>query len=297
MTGPMAPELVSDSHAWVGEGPLWDARRGVLWWVDILAGDIHAFEPTTGTDRAIAFGTEVGCLAPMADGRLLVGATDRVAALDPGTGGTETIAPFPAAEPRLRCNDGKCDPAGRFWVGRMAFDAAAGAGSLLCLPPHGSPTPVLRELTIPNGLAWTADGRTMVHVDSPTRTVRRYPFDPASGALGAGEPLFDLVGTGLPPDAVPDGLTIDAEDRLWVAVWGGGCVLRIALDGRLLDRVDLPVSQVSSCTFGGPDLGDLYVTSAREGFSAADELREPHAGGLFRVRTAARGRPPDTFGG
>ena len=291
----MTPELVLDARVALGEGPLWDPARGILWWVDILAGRVHGFDPATATDRVIDVDTEVGCLAPMPDGRLLVGVTEAVAALEPVTGRLDPIVGFPPSTPRLRCNDGKCDPMGRFWVGRMAFDEAAGVGTLVRLDAERSPTPILGELTCPNGLGWTADGRTMVFIDSPTRTVMRYPFDPTTGALGTGTPCLRLDAVEVPPTAVPDGLTIDAEDRLWVAVWGGGCVLRVGLDGDVLDRVDLPVSQPTSCTFGGPELTDLYITSARQGLGPDVLAREPFAGGLFRVRTTVHGRLADAF--
>lgn len=289
------PELVLDAHAWLGEGPVWDVRREVLWWVDILAGAVHAFDPVMTSDRVYLVGSEVGCVAPMADSRLLVAATEELLALDPETGALAPIAGFEASVPRLRCNDGKCDPMGRLWVGRMAFDAAPGAGSLLRLEPDGRFVPALAGLTIPNGLAWPADGRSLLYVDSARREITRYSFDPASGELGPGRPLVTMAELGLPAGALPDGMTIDEEDCLWVAVWGAGCVVRVGLDGRLLDRLDLPVSQPSSCTFGGPDLGDLYITTARERLGPDEEARQPAAGGLFRFRPGVRGRPPDAW--
>jgi sugar lactone lactonase YvrE len=289
------PELVLDARATLAEGPLWDAARGVLWWVDILDGDVHAFDPVAGTDRAIAVGSEVGCVAPMADGRLVAGTTDRIVALDPDSGERETLVTFGPAAVRLRCNDGRCDPAGRFWVGRMAFDGAAGHAGLLRLDPDGRLSTVLTGLAIPNGLGWSSDGRTLAFIDSARREVSRYPYDPASGALGTGGTLLSFESLDLPPEAVPDGMAVDVDDGLWVAVWGGGCVLHVSPDGAVLDRLLLPVSRPSSCAFGGPDLADLYVTTAREGLDPEREAREPQAGGLFRFRPGVRGRPADAF--
>jgi sugar lactone lactonase YvrE len=292
-----APELVLDARAVLGEGPVWDARRSVLWWVDVLAGVVHAFDPADDSDRGIVVGSAVGCVVPMADGRLLVAAADGLLALSPETGETASMARFDPSPLRLRCNDGKCDPEGRLWVGRMAYDLARGAGSLLRLEPDGRFATVLTDLTIPNGLAWPADGRSMVHIDSTLREITRYDFDRASGALGPGRRLLSLDDLDLPGGAVPDGMTIDEEDCLWVAVWGGACIIRVALDGRVVRRIELPVSQPSSCAFGGADLGDLYITSARDGLAPARLAQEPVAGGLFRVRPGVRGRPADTYRG
>jgi sugar lactone lactonase YvrE len=233
----------------------------------------------------------------MADGRLLAATTEGVVALDPEGGDAVTLATFASGPVRLRCNDGACDPAGRFWVGRMALDAAPGAGALLRLGVDLELTTVLPAQTIPNGLAWPSDGRSLCYIDSARREVIRFPYDAASGDLGPGRTLLALADLDLPPSALPDGMAIDDADCLWVAIWGGGCLLRIAPDGRLLARVDMPVSQPSSCAFGGADLGDLYVTTAREGYGPADEAREPHAGGLYRLRPGIRGRLPDAWSG
>jgi sugar lactone lactonase YvrE len=293
--GRLAAELVIDAHAWLGEGPLWDARRGVLWWLDILAGVMHAFDPATGQDTVHHIGPSVGMAAFHADGRLLLGLPDGIAALDPGTGTRETIARFPATPAPLRCNDGAADPEGRLLVGRIALGAAPGAGSLLRIERDGTVSTVLDGLTIPNGLAWPAAGSTFAYVDSARRTVDLYPRDPATGALGSPSSLVSMDAAGMPAGAVPDGMALDVEDHLWVAVWGGACVLRVSPAGEVVARVDVPVSQPSSCAFGGPDLGDLYITSAREGFGEEDEAREPHAGGLFRVRPGVAGLLPGAY--
>jgi sugar lactone lactonase YvrE len=287
-------ELVVDAHAGVGEGPLWDAARGILWWVDITAGVVHRFDPRDGSDRTLPVGASVGAVALRAAGGLVVALQDELAALDPDTGRVESLVRFAAgAGPRIRCNDGKCDPAGRFWVGRMAYDGAAGEGSLQRIDPDLAVVTRMTGLAIPNGLGWSLDGRRMYFLDSLWCEVREHPYDPATGTMGEGSTLvrFDDDGT------VPDGLTVDAEGHLWVARWGAGCVVRVTPDGRVVDRIDLPVSQVSSCAFGGDDLGDLYITSAHEDFTPDDFAREPLAGGLFRCRPGVRGLPPVPFAG
>lgn len=286
-------ELVVDAHATVGEGPVWDAARRVLWWVDIPAGAVHRFDPSDGSDEMLDAGSPVGAVALRRDGSLLAATAERLAVLDPEDGRRDPLFEFAASEPPLRCNDGTCDPAGRFWIGRMAFDAAPGVGALLRVDGDGTVTTRLEGLTIPNGLGWSADGRRMYFLDSVWGEVREYAYDPQTGAMGEGRTFVRFPDDG----SVPDGLTIDADGHLWVARWGASCVVRVAPDGSLVDRIDLPVSQVSSCSFGGDDLGDLYITTAHEDFGPEDLAREPLAGGLFRVRPGVRGFQPVPFAG
>ncbi len=285
-------ELVVPARAELGEGPTWDPGRSVLWWVDITAGLVHRHEPGGIPDAVTDVGSPVGAVLHRRGGGLVVALADRLAALDPDTGVLEPLLDLEPSAGR-RSNDAKVDPAGRLWLGRMAIDAAPGAGTLVRVEPDRSVTPMLDGLAIPNGLDWSPDGRTMYFVDSAWGEVRAYPFDPPTGSMGEGHPLVRLGGDG----ALPDGLTVDGEGFLWVAIWGGGCVVRVAPDGSVAGRVGLPASQVTSCAFGGPDLGDLYITTARERFTPEDDAREPLAGGLFRCRPGVTGRAPFTFAG
>jgi len=287
-------ELVVDAAATVGEGPVWDAARGILWWVDIVGGLVHRLDPRDGSDRTLPVGAEVGAVALRRGGGLVVALPDRLASLDPDTGRTESLIPFAIAAGRqIRCNDGKCDPGGRFWVGRMTPDGAPGEGSLLRVDPDMTVVTRMTGLAIPNGLGWSPDGRRMYFLDSAWCEVREYPYDPVTGSMAEGTPLVRFPDDG----TVPDGLTVDAEGHLWVARWGAGCVVRVAPDGMVVGRIDLPVSQVTSCTFGGDDLGDLYITTAHEDFTPDDFAREPLAGGLFRCRPGVRGLLPIPFAG
>jgi sugar lactone lactonase YvrE len=290
---PSAPELVLSVHPRLGEGPVWDVGRGLLWWVDILGGIVHAFDPSSGEDRAVEVGQTVGAVVLRRDGSLLLLAERAVLTLEPSTVSLATVLQFPVETPVRRCNDAKADPAGRVWFGRLAVDHERGAGSLCRLDADLSLKTVIEGLSIPNGLDWTADGATMYFAESFGRTVTAYDFDVASSRLGRARPLpWPGPEIGLPEGAVPDGFTLDSEGCLWLATWDGRCVLRIASDGAVLDRVELPVGQVTSCAFGGSDLGDLYITTGREDFATDDDEREPCAGGLFRVRPGVHGLPP-----
>ena len=286
-------ELVGAARATLGEGPVWDETRGVLWWVDISAGQVRRFEPGTGDDRAIDVGSLVGAVALRREGTLVVALAASLAVLNPDSGSLATLLPLHADRGRLRCNDGKCDPAGRLWVGRIALDAAPGAGSLLRIDPDLAISTHLTGLTIPNGLGWSPDGRRMYFVDSTWREVREYPYDPASGSMGEGGILARFPDDG----SVPDGLTVDEEGHLWVSRWGGSCVDRVAPGGAVVERLELPVRWVTSCTFGGADLRDLYITTARGDATTADLRREPIAGRLFRCRPGVRGMLPARFAG
>jgi sugar lactone lactonase YvrE len=292
-TAPRA-ELVLDARATLGESPVWDPDRRLLWWVDILGGVVHGFDPATGGDRAIAIGEAVGAIALRASGDLIVAAAGRIGALDPETGRIDDLVTFEPETPPRRTNDAKCDPTGALWVGRMALDGAPGLGSLLRLDPDLRLTIVETGLAVPNGMAWSTDGRRMYFIDSLRRQITDQAFDAATRMVEPGRPLLEFS-----EDAgLPDGMTIDTEGCLWVAMWNGGRVLRIAPDGRAIGGFDVPgVSQASSCTFGGDDLGDLYITTARETFTDDDAAREPSAGGLFRVRPGPMGVVADRFVG
>jgi sugar lactone lactonase YvrE len=287
-------ELVLDARADLGEGPVWDPREQRLLWVDILVGHVHAFDPTSGRDDVTEVGQSVGCLAVGDGGELVLGVRDGFAVLDLETGSVTMLAKVEADRRDNRMNDGACDPAGRFWAGTMHLGEVPRAGALYRLNSDHTVTRMIDDVTISNGIVWCADGSTMYFIDSPLREVARFPFDVESGLLGARERAVD-VGELAP--AIPDGMAIDEDDRLWVAMWNGGCVRCYTSGGRLVEEISVPASKVTSCTFGGSDLNELYITSARRELSADALQDEPLAGGVFRCRPGARGREPQTWAG
>jgi sugar lactone lactonase YvrE len=289
-TGSDRVEVVVAAGARLGEGPVWDARIGRLVWVDILASEVHLTDVETGADDVIPTPLHVGAVAPRARGGYVAALQDGFWVL--GAGEPAPIARVPEAEPGLRFNDGKCDPAGRFWAGTMAYDESSGAGALYRLGTDGQASRVLDGLTISNGLAWSADGGTMHFIDSARHRIDAFDFDPSTGTIGERRPLVEI-----PPElGWPDGMTIDAEGGLWVALWRGSAVHRY-VDGRLERSLDLPVSLVTSCTFGGEDLDELFVTSATDGLSADEQAAQPLAGAVFRLRPGVRGLPPASYAG
>ncbi|HEX7265431.1 MAG TPA: SMP-30/gluconolactonase/LRE family protein [Candidatus Dormibacteraeota bacterium] len=283
-----AVEVVVAAGAELGEGPMWDARSGRIAWVDILARRIHLTDPVTGATESIETPFHVGAIAPRANGGFVAALQDGFWVV--GDGPPRRIAGVPEARPGLRFNDGKCDPAGRFWAGTMAYDQARGAGALYRLDAIGRPTLVIDGVTISNGLDWSLDGRAMYYVDSPLQRIDAFDYEPSTGEISDRRAVVRVV----PEMGTPDGLTIDADGGIWVALWGGSAVHRY-LDGRLDRVITMPVSQPTSCVFGGADLDELYVTSAWEGLSDSDRRAQPLAGALFRVRPGIRGRPTRSY--
>jgi sugar lactone lactonase YvrE len=286
-------ELIVDAHAELGEGPVWDDREQRLWWIDLLGGIVHVTNPLTRADTRIPVGQPIGALALTESGPPLLAVRDGYASVDPSSGRLDLIAPVAQDDPDIRMNDGKVGPDGGFWAGSMAVDESPDRGALHRLDPDGTVTAVLTGLTIPNGLDWSADGRELLFIDTPTRRVDRFDVGPTGRTLSGRRPVVEIAqGSGW-----PDGMTLDSEGFLWVCMWDGWAIERFAPDGRMDRRVEIPAAQVTSCTFGGPDLDDLFITTGQEGFPPGGRPDQPHAGGLFRYRAGVRGRPTRRFQG
>ena len=278
-------ELVLDARAELAEGPCWLAERGLLAWVDITAGLVHLFDPATGADRALDVGQPVGAVVPTDDGRLALAVRDGFALLDPDRAEVELIVEVERELIGNRMNDGKSDPAGRFWAGTMAVDMGAGAGGLYRLDAERNVELMVPGVSISNGLGWSPDGRLMYYIDSPQGRVDVFDFDATSGAIANRRPFAQVKG------GDPDGMAVDAGGGLWVAIWGAGKVLHFLPDATISDEIELPASRVTSCCFGCRELRDLYITSAWQGMTADQRAREPLAGGIFRSRPGVQGQP------
>lgn len=292
MAEPAGPEAVVSPGVALGEGPTWDERRGVLIWVDIWAGRVHAYDPSTGSDEAVDVGQPVGAAVPRERGGYALALRDGFAFLEPD-GAVTSVAKVEDDIAGNRMNDGKCDRHGRFWAGTMAADQSPGAGALYRLDPDLAVTRVLTDVTISNGLAWSLDDATMYYIDTPTGGVDAFDYDPLTGELENRRRVIDV-----PAEAgTPDGMALDEEGFLWVALFGGGAVRRYSPEGALDRMVEVPATNTTSCAFAGPELDELYITSAQEGLSAGELAAQPLAGALFRHRPGTRGLRTERFGG
>lgn len=284
-------EQATEPLAHHGEGPVWSADWGGLRWVDMLAGDVLSLDAATGRVDRHHVGAVAAAIRPRLDGGMVL-ALERGFALADQTFTDVRELPQLWTDDGVRMNDGGCDPDGRFYCGSMAYDERTGAGALYRLDPDGHVATILHDVTISNGLAWSPDGATAYYVDTPTRRIDAFDYSASSG-LASRRPLVTI-----PQDAgAPDGLTVDAAGDLWVALWGGSAVRRYAPSGRLLDVVELPVAQVTACTFGGPTLDQLYITTSRHGLDESARSGQPAAGALFRADVDVRGLPPLLFAG
>jgi sugar lactone lactonase YvrE len=277
---------VTDPVAHHGEGPVWSARWGGLRWVDMLAGDVLSLTPDGRVDRR-HIGSVAAAIRPRRAGGAVI-AVERGFALEEADGTLTHLGELWSHD-GVRMNDGGCDPHGRFYCGSMAYDQRPGAGALYRLDPDGSARVVLDDVTISNGLDWSPDGSRAYYVDTPTHRIDVFDYDAESGL--SGRRRFAEIPAGV---GSPDGLTVDADGAVWVALYGGGAVRRYAPDGVLDAVVDVPTQKVTACTFGGARLDELFITTSRENL---DSGADPMAGALFRASVEVSGLSVREFAG
>ena len=281
----MRAEQVTGSVAYHGEGPVWSERWGGLRWVDMLAGDILSLAGD-GTVRRRHVGDVAAAVRPRRDGGAVI-AVERGFTLEDADGSLTPLAPA-WTDDGVRMNEGGCDPDGRFWCGSMAYDRRPGGAAVYRLDPDRSVRRVLDGVTISNGLEWSPDGSRAYYDDTATHRVDVFDYD-RDGGLTARRPFVVLTDT-----ERPDGLTVDAEGGVWVALNGSGVVHRYTPAGVLDEVVHLPTPKVTACTFGGPGLDQLFITTSREGMAPDDD---PLAGSLFRAEVGVSGLPVREFAG
>jgi sugar lactone lactonase YvrE len=282
----MNAKLLLDAKATLGEGPAWDAKTQTLYWVDILEKRIYA-----GTEFLAQLDDLIGCLAPRKNGNLILGTRLGFADLEPASVQLTFLTSLDEL-PTNRVNDGKCDPAGRFLAGSMDMDEKDPNGALYSFDGKQI-TRLLDGITISNGLAWSVDHKIFYYIDTPTREVKAFDYDITTGHI-ANPRVAIHIHKSL---GWPDGMTSDTDGNLWIAMWGGAQVTKWNPNtGKLLEQIPVPALQTSSCVFGGKDMNELYITSARKGMSEAGLKQYPLSGGLFKVETKVTGMPTFEFG-
>jgi sugar lactone lactonase YvrE len=279
---------ITSAGALLGESPVWDDETGRMLWVDLWGGRLHTTDATTGTTRTIEISPPLSAVALTVRGTRVV--TSGLCILELGSDGTRHLADVPE-HPCMRVNDVAVDPAGRLWLGTMGLPhRPERAGALWRLDPGAdAPVRVIGDVALANGIAWSPAGEEMYFVDSRRQRITAFPFEAVDGSIGRGRTFVEVPAE----DGMPDGIAVDSEGAVWVALAGGSAVGRYSSSGELVDRFELPVRYPTSCAFGGHGLDDLFVTSgcrpAEPGERDAEVARG--AGALFRIGTTSRGLP------
>ena len=276
---------ILEQRAELGESPLWDEAANVLWWIDWAQGIVYRSDVIAGTTTAFPVGPSVAALAPLPSGRIALALGHGFAELDPRTGRVRELARAEPEESPTRMCDGKCDAAGRFWAGTMALDEQSPIGVLFVLETNGRVRRVLDGVAVSNGLGWSPDDTRFYHIDTATGRIDVFDFDLAHGSIANRAALVEIPAG----EGAPDGLTVDCDGYLWVALWDGWQVRRYSPEGKLDTVVELPVARPTCCALGGADLSDLYITTAKPD-SADSRQTQPLAGKVFHARAPSPGR-------
>jgi sugar lactone lactonase YvrE len=285
-------QVLIEAKAKLAEGPMWHPIEKKLYWVDIDNCELHRYDPQKGRDSSLNMGQRVSAIVPVKNGDVLAALEDCIAKVNMTSGSIEPVADIEKNITDNRCNDGKCDPAGRFWIGTMNLDAQEGAGSLYRVNADYQVTQILSHQTISNGLVWSVDQKALYYIDSPTYTVQKFDYDNESGEISNPRLVISI------PESigVPDGMTIDKEGMLWIAHWGGACVGRWnPANGKRISEIKVPAPNVTCCTFGGNTMDTLFITTARNGLNKADIAHYPLSGSLFAIDVNVKGLAPNVF--
>lgn len=285
-------EVALELGADIGEGPIWDEETSTLLFVDSTRGWVYRLDPASGKLTSFDAGQDIGVAIPRERGGLVISSRDGLLATD-CSNRTRMLVPIEQEIETHRMNDAKCDSRGRLWSGTFSLEFVRKAGALYRVDPDLTVTRVVDEISVSNGIAWSPDETRMYYVDTIARGVDVFDYDIETGAATNRRQFAPIERA----HGIPDGITIDAEGYLWVAMYLGSAVRRYAPSGECVGQIILPVSQVTSCGFGGPDLGDLYITTARHGMSDEDIEGAPLSGALFRCRPGVKGLPTCRFAG
>jgi sugar lactone lactonase YvrE len=285
-------EYQIDAH--LGEGPVWDEISQKLWWVDILSCTLNCYDPTSKENKSFEVGEHIGAAALRKDGGLLLALQSGLAFFDEESETVTQIENSFTLGEGTRSNDGKCYPAGRFWLGTLDYDLEEGSGNLFCVNSDLEVEKKLDQLTIPNGMAWNKKADRFFFIDTIARELYSYNYQKETGEISDRSVIYEFD----EDLGYPDGMTIDADDKLWIALYAGSKVIQInPKNGHVEFEVRLPVPKPTSCTFGGEDLKTLFITTCREYMDDTEIEKAPLSGSLLSVDLPFSGRPVDRFNG
>ena len=290
----MQVEVVLPHQCLLGEGPIWDFRRKLICWVDILRGEIHAYSPQSKAHSVIPVNQMIGAVVICKDGNFLTALKNGFGFVNRENGEVTMVANPESGIIGNRFNDGKCGPDGRFWAGTMSHTDEPEKGSLYVFDTDHSVTKKINNVSISNGMAWSADHKTFYYIDTPTFTVAAYDFDKTAGDISRKRVVINIA----KEDGSPDGMTIDSEGMLWIAHWDGWQITRWDPNtGIKLFSFRMPAARITSCAFGGGELEDLYITSASRDLTEDQLAGQPLAGSLFVIKNiGVKGLPAFEFG-
>ena len=280
-------------RALLGEGAIWNHERQELYWVDILGKSLNIYNPENKSNRKFPLPYRVGTVVPQSDSTAVVALDNGIYILNTFNRKLTRISDVESEILTNRFNDGKCDPNGNLWVGSMHLEEKEPAASLYKVAPDGTTTKMLENITISNGIVWTKDGETMYYIDTPTGVIKAYDFDLDTSTISNERVAVEVD----EDDGFPDGMAIDAEDKLWVGLWNGNAVARYDPDnGELMEKIEVPAHNVTACAFGGENLDILYITTARVDMSEEELEQYPLAGSIFSVKPGVKGVKSAFFG-
>lgn len=278
--------LEYEVKATLGEGAIWNYKTQELYWVDIEGKQLNIYNPKTKKNRVLATTSRIGTVVPFSEKEAIVALEDGVHKINLETGKSSLFTDMKSELPESRLNDGKCDPAGRFWVGSMHFNQIKGKANLYTINSENELQKKIDSVTISNGIVWTSGKKTMYYIDTPTSSIKSYEYDNKTGEI-SNEKIAVQIPESL---GFPDGMTIDNENMLWVGMWNGNAVIRFNPNtGKVISKIIVPAHNVTSCAFGGENLDELFITTARVDMTEGELKKYPLAGSIFKFKTSVKG--------